>query len=161
MDFNADKHIEKVIRELCDTSSNPGKEEWNYWKHITKKMLRHMSVMGVISYVLAISEEQAEEFEYPFLQFDEIVKKPLKVYGKSKADEIIKASLKITEVAKNYGLKVKKNKSICPFHPDTDPSLSFSDAKNVFFCHGCHTKGDLITFIKKMEGLNGDKKRSN
>jgi DNA primase len=34
----------------------------------------------------------------------------------------------------------------CPFHDDRHPSLSINYELAVFFCHGCGTKGDVITF---------------
>jgi len=71
--------------------------------------------------------------------------------GKGEIRKFIDSKLRISDVAKEYGLVVKKNKAICPFHKDTDPSISFSDEKNVFFCFGCHAKGDIVEFIRKME----------
>lgn len=65
--------------------------------------------------------------------------------------KLIDSKLKITEVAKYYGLKVRRNKCICPFHKDTDPSLSLNDDKNVFYCFGCKATGDIIEFIRRME----------
>jgi len=160
MDFNADLHIKKVINELCDNYGKPTKNEWGYWKFLTEKMLHNKNILDIFNYVLEISEEVSDkqwEDDYPFEIFIEEEKK-IKVFGKSKSDDIIKSNLKIIDVAKKYGLVVKKNKAICPFHDDTDPSLSLNNNKNVFFCHGCQTKGDIITFIKKMEEINGNKK---
>jgi len=74
------------------------------------------------------------------------------VTTKGKLRRVIDSNLKITEVAKYYGLKLYKgNKIICPFHNDTDPSLSLSDNKNVFFCFGCRASGDIIEFVKRLE----------
>ncbi len=87
------------------------------------------------------------------------------VWGKEKKKSIdpslesIKGKITIGKVAEKYGLKVKKNMTICPFHKDTVPSLSLSDEKNVFNCFGCKAKGDIITFIRMMEDLNGNNKR--
>jgi len=162
MDFNADLCFKKCLREVIDRWGEPNLDEWAYWKLCTEKMLNKMPVAEVVNKVLEVAEgisDREWKGYYPSYIFEEKKEeKPIKVYGKSKADILIKDKLKITEVAKKYGLKVKHNKVVCPFHDDTDPSLSLSDEKNVFFCHGCHAKGDVITFIKKMEGKNGNKK---
>jgi len=70
---------------------------------------------------------------------------------KGKYRSLIDSSLKISDVAKKYGLKVEGNKAVCPFHDDKDPSLSLSDQKNVFYCFGCQTKGDIVEFIRRLE----------
>ena len=78
---------------------------------------------------------------------------------RGRARELIDSKLKISEVAIKYGIKLEKNnKIICPFHDDTDPSLSLNDDINVFFCFGCHATGDIINFIGRLED---GKKRSN
>jgi DNA primase len=33
---------------------------------------------------------------------------------------------------------------ICPFHSDTDPSFHYWQKKNIFYCFGCGTGGDVI-----------------
>ncbi len=73
--------------------------------------------------------------------------------------EEIKGKITIIEVAKKYGIEVKKNMAKCPFHNDKNPSLSLSLEKNTFNCFGCGEKGDIITFYKKLREVNG-KKRS-
>ena len=71
---------------------------------------------------------------------------------------IIDKKLQITKVAQKYGLKVKGTKAVCPFHTDKDPSLSFNDDMNVFYCFGCGKSGDIIEFIRSMEELKNDNK---
>lgn len=66
-----------------------------------------------------------------------------KDYGKS-----------IIEIAEKYGLEIKKNKCVCPFHADSSPSLTFYPKTNSFYCFGCGVGGDIITFIQKIEALN-------
>jgi len=47
--------------------------------------------------------------------------------------------------------------TICPFHPDTKPSLKVDCAEGVFYCHGCHAQGGVmdyeIKWAKLIEGL--------
>ena len=37
---------------------------------------------------------------------------------------------------------------LCPFHPDSKPSLKVNDAKGMFKCFVCGAGGDAITFVK-------------
>jgi len=43
---------------------------------------------------------------------------------------------------------------LCPIHTGKIPSFKVNDEKGVFYCHACHVGGDLITFIKKIEGVD-------
>src|SRR5262245_31055071 len=48
----------------------------------------------------------------------------------------------------------KEHVGLCPFHADKNPSLSVSDSKGVFYCHGCGAKGDAIDWVMRLERLN-------
>ena len=70
-----------------------------------------------------------------------------------------KGNLKITEIADEFGiLPLKRKLRICPFHKDTNPSLSLDNEKGVFNCFGCHTKGNVITFYAMLKKLEEGKK---
>ena len=43
---------------------------------------------------------------------------------------------------------------LCPFHEERTPSFSVNAADKLFYCHGCHKGGDLITFVRETEGLD-------
>jgi DNA primase len=43
---------------------------------------------------------------------------------------------------------------LCPFHEEKTPSFSVSPAKQVFYCFGCGTGGDAITFLRELEHLS-------
>lgn len=43
---------------------------------------------------------------------------------------------------------------LCPFHNEKTPSFSVSTDKQLFYCFGCSTGGDVITFIMKAENLS-------
>jgi len=43
---------------------------------------------------------------------------------------------------------------LCPFHNEKTPSFSVSQAKQMFYCFGCHTGGSVLTFIMKIENLD-------
>jgi DNA primase len=44
----------------------------------------------------------------------------------------------------------------CPFpdHPEKTPSFSVSEVKQVYYCFGCHKKGNIFTFLKDFQGLS-------
>ena len=44
--------------------------------------------------------------------------------------------------------------AVCPFHGDTDPSLSINLKHGGFHCFGCGEKGDLISFHAKRNRLS-------
>ena len=76
----------------------------------------------------------------------------------SKRETIIN-SLDFEKVLDKYGVKYKGYMANCPFHNDTNNSLSFSNDKGLWKCFGCSAKGDIITLIKMLkERENGDKK---
>lgn len=42
---------------------------------------------------------------------------------------------------------------ICPFHPDTKPSLKVNDGKGMYKCFVCGAGGDAITFVKEFKRI--------
>ena len=42
----------------------------------------------------------------------------------------------------------------CPLHSEKTPSFTVNEEKGVFYCHGCHEGGDVITLVQKIEGLD-------
>ena len=59
-------------------------------------------------------------------------------------------SLPIESVAERIGLTVTKHKSLCPYHDDSHPSLSFSVSKNTFRCYVCGAHGGTIDLAMKV-----------
>ena len=43
---------------------------------------------------------------------------------------------------------------LCPFHSEKTPSFSVSAPNGFFYCFGCGTGGDVISFIMKIENLD-------
>jgi DNA primase len=43
---------------------------------------------------------------------------------------------------------------LCPFHDERTPSFSVNAEEKVFYCFGCHEKGDAFTFVEKTDGLD-------
>jgi DNA primase len=69
----------------------------------------------------------------------------------------IKDQVPIAVVVERY-LKLEKVGNsvvgLCPFHPDRNPSLAIFPATQTFHCFGCRKRGDVITFVREIEGLS-------
>lgn len=65
-------------------------------------------------------------------------------------DEILSSS-NIINILEYYGLKVAKNKCICPFHSDTHPSMMVNTGKGIAKCFACGSGGNVVSFIQKYE----------
>lgn len=57
----------------------------------------------------------------------------------------------IQTILEYYGLKIIKNKCICPFHNDSHPSMSIHPSKGIAKCFSCGASGNAISFIQKYE----------
>lgn len=71
------------------------------------------------------------------------------------AKEVL-AKVDIVDVIRSYipvQVSGKSLKAICPFHDDTNPSLSISREKQLFKCFSCGTGGNAITFVQKYEQI--------
>ena len=71
--------------------------------------------------------------------------------------EEIKARNDIVSVVEQYVQLSKKSQKnyfgLCPFHREDTPSFSVSPSKQIFYCFGCNKGGDVIRFIREIEGL--------
>ena len=61
-------------------------------------------------------------------------------------------ALPIEGVAQRLGLQVSRHKSLCPFHEDSHPSLTFHVAKNSFRCFACGAHGGVIDLAMHVLG---------
>lgn len=69
----------------------------------------------------------------------------------------IKSALNIVDIINEFVSLKKKGSSyvgICPFHPDTHPSMTVSPARQTFKCFVCDKGGDVIAFIQEHENLS-------
>jgi len=66
----------------------------------------------------------------------------------------IKQNISILDVVSEYATLKKAGlylKGICPFHHEKTPSFTVSPHKDIYYCFGCHSGGDVIAFIEKAE----------
>ena len=61
--------------------------------------------------------------------------------------EYISESVTLSRKGNNYW-------GLCPFHQEKTPSFSVSRDKQMFYCFGCHTGGNIFSFVMKKDGLD-------
>jgi DNA primase len=69
----------------------------------------------------------------------------------------IKHAADIVEIVSDAVLLKKAGKNfigLCPFHTEKTPSFTVSPDKQIFYCFGCGTGGNVFSFLMKQEGLS-------
>ncbi len=69
----------------------------------------------------------------------------------------VKQQADIVRIVGDY-IKLKKSGAqnytgLCPFHGEKTPSFSVHTTRQYYYCFGCHEKGDVFTFIQKIENI--------
>ena len=66
-----------------------------------------------------------------------------------------------TDIVKVIGEYVRLRKSgaqnfsgLCPFHQEKSPSFSVNATHNYFYCFGCHAKGDVFSFVQRIDNIS-------
>ncbi len=72
--------------------------------------------------------------------------------------QLVKAQADIVRIVGDY-VKLRKTGAqnytgLCPFHKEKSGSFSVNASHGYFYCFGCHEKGDVFTFVMKMETLS-------
>lgn len=77
------------------------------------------------------------------------------------ADDFAQTVKQQADIVKIVGEYVKLRKAgaqnfsgLCPFHQEKSPSFSVNATHGYFYCFGCHEKGDVFTFVMKLDGLS-------
>ena len=161
-DMFADNLVKKCINNII-LKRDTLPDDTAVWKSLTRRMFvnypAHKVWMSMMIAAQEASDKQWFENKYPKDFFEETFVFPKKKRSaikinlkQSRIRKLINENIKITDVAKSYGLKLKGkgNMTICPFHNDTQRSLGFDDKKNIFHCFGCNIKGDIIKFKQRM-----------
>ncbi len=71
--------------------------------------------------------------------------------------KIIEEKSNVSEIISDYiSLEKKGNNHVglCPFHSDSNPSMSVSDSKGIFKCFTCGAGGGPIAFVQNYEGIS-------
>lgn len=64
-----------------------------------------------------------------------------------KIEELVSEVDIVTYIREELGADLNKaNKMVCPFHQDSDPSLSVEPNEQFFYCFGCNIGGNVINF---------------
>lgn len=69
----------------------------------------------------------------------------------------IKDRINIVDVVGQYVQLKRAGRSYtarCPFHKERTPSFHVSPERGTYMCFGCGEKGDIFTFIEKMDGVD-------
>jgi DNA primase len=69
--------------------------------------------------------------------------------------QTVKAQVDIVKIVGDY-VKLRKTGAqnytgLCPFHKEKTGSFSVNANHGYFYCFGCHEKGDVFTFVMKMD----------
>ena len=77
------------------------------------------------------------------------------------ADNFAQSVKQQADIVKIVGDYVKLRKTgaqnytgLCPFHKEKTGSFSVNAAHGYFYCFGCHEKGDVFTFVMKLETIS-------
>lgn len=107
-----------------------------------------------------VADQSVESFRG---QFKPKPKPPKKSQNKSRVttEQILdlKQSLPLSAVIETYNLPnfsrtPQGARANCPFHDDTNPSLSINDDKGLYKCFACGAGGDIYNFVREYDHLN-------
>lgn len=65
-----------------------------------------------------------------------------------------KAASDIKGVVQHYGIQLKHNAALCPFHNEKTPSFHVNTKKQTFACYGCGARGDVFDFVMMILGCD-------
>lgn len=67
--------------------------------------------------------------------------------------EEIKNTYSMREIVERYGINVNRSGfCICPFHNEKTASMKIYAQS--YYCFGCHTGGDVLSFVQAIEGVD-------
>jgi len=166
---NRTLYRQKFLSKVCPTGSEPDRglcEEKHLCALEFAVHFKHKSPKNLLFY-FDNGKNQSIDFE---IKYSLMHKKPKKLKSLKPRDmklgDIIKNNVRQTiinnlcfeTVFDKYEVSYRGKMAVCPFHNDTDASLSFSNEKGLWKCFGCQAKGDIITMIKMLkERENGNK----
>lgn len=69
----------------------------------------------------------------------------------------VRNKIDIVDLISEYLPLVQKGKNyfgVCPFHNDTNPSMSVSREKQIYKCFSCGASGNIFTFVSEYENIS-------
>jgi DNA primase len=79
-------------------------------------------------------------------------------YVPPEVKERIKREVSVQRLAEGRGIQLRRSgrslMGLCPFHKDTNPSLSIDVVKNEWNCFGCGRGGDVIQWVRHAESVS-------
>ena len=69
----------------------------------------------------------------------------------------IRNSIDIVDVISNYVSLTPRGKNffgVCPFHNDSNPSMSVAKDKQIYKCFSCGAAGNVFDFIQNYENIS-------
>ncbi|MBR4486581.1 DNA primase, partial [bacterium] len=71
-------------------------------------------------------------------------------------DELYKLIDIVSVISTKVVLKKKGTNywGLCPFHTDSNPSMSVSSTKGIFKCFSCGASGNAVSFLQRINNLN-------
>ena len=69
----------------------------------------------------------------------------------------IREKIDIVDLIGEYVPLVQKGRNffgVCPFHNDTNPSMSVSREKQIYKCFSCGASGNIFTFVRDYEHMD-------
>ena len=79
-------------------------------------------------------------------------------YVPPEVKERIKREISVQRLAEAQSIQLQRSgrslMGLCPFHKDTNPSVSIDVVKNEWHCFGCGRGGDVIDWVKCAEGVS-------
>jgi len=151
--------LKKICKEyipdmaLCDEKHLCALEFVNHFKYGKPKQLlqyfwnnKNMGIDYDIKYDILFSKKKIPAVKNKDIKFGDLL------MGKKR--DLIINNCCFESVLDKYNISYKRHMAQCPFHNDTNYSLSFSNEKGLWKCFGCEAKGDIITLIKMMMEKN-------
>ncbi|NPV37996.1 DNA primase [Brevinematales bacterium NS] len=70
----------------------------------------------------------------------------------------ILSKVSLVDVMEREGIKLvrrgRQYTALCPFHKEKTPSFSVNNEEGLYYCFGCHAKGNAITFLREYKNLS-------
>jgi len=69
------------------------------------------------------------------------------IKDKVSINDVVGQYVKLKKVGRNFS-------GLCPFHKERTPSFMVSPERGTYICFGCGEKGDIFSFVQRMEGVD-------